>query len=598
MKSSLKQWRRLALGLMLAWVLLFLALFSYFMDSRVEEPRAASNAATALQSHAADTRRLASVSNHPRIIMADARLDLQAFPQAQPRAPSAFRASSSSISSTAGGGAGGGAAAVAFHPSMGQRPGVGPEQGHISQEGLSQEEEAIYSPDPQNLAAWSAFGTQDVGSRSDGGGLLRSRENRIPQEEEDEDEEWEEEQQQQQPLEEEEEEQPLAGAGETGVEEVEEDVEVGRLRLRNRSRRRRVTTVGPMPAAAGAPAAGAPAGGRWENSEELEDYYFSKSKSVVQGLWQGRVSAAMLSPRLQSAMKNYLSANKHHVAYGGSRQARRSGSQLLCQLKHLARPRTLDGEEPPFSGLGWRSLVPPRPLERLYGSGFGSCAVVTSAGAILHSGLGKEIDSHDAVLRFNAAPTEGYERDVGNKTTIRIINSQILANTKYQFNSSSLYKNVTLVAWDPAPYAVNLHKWYLSPDYNLFSPYVEHRKRFPTQPFYILHPRFIWQLWDVIQSNTMENIQPNPPSSGFIGILLMMTLCEEVHVYEYIPSVRQTDLCHYHERYFDAACTLGAYHPLLYEKMLVQRMNVGPARDLRTKGKVTLPGFSTVQCDP
>ncbi len=77
-----------------------------------------------------------------------------------------------------------------------------------------------------------------------------------------------------------------------------------------------------------------------------------------------------------------------------------------------------------------------------------------------------------------------------------------------------------------------------------------------------------------------------------------MSLCEEVHVYEYIPSLRKTDLCHYHERYYDAACTLGAYHPLLYEKMLIQRMNVGSEDDLKRKGKVTLPGFKNVHCEP
>ncbi|KAJ8350802.1 hypothetical protein SKAU_G00259320 [Synaphobranchus kaupii] len=348
-------------------------------------------------------------------------------------------------------------------------------------------------PDPRTLAPWSAFGTE-------GGNPRDPRETRARD----------------------------SPVGDSAAEVEEEEEEGGTMKTTQRSEH------------------------RWENMDDPEEYYFSKSKSAIHGLWRGEVSAAMLSPRLQKAMKDYLSANKHRVAYGGRRRPGRSG---------------------------------PEPLDRLHGASFHTCAVVTSAGAILNSSLGREIDSHEAVLRFNAAPTGGYENDVGNKTTIRIINSQILANPKHRFNTSSLYKEVILVAWDPAPYTANLLKWYNSPDYNLFTPYVQHRLRHPAQPFYILHPKFIWQLWDLIQGNTEENIQPNPPSSGFIGILLMMALCEEVHVYEYIPSVRQTDLCHYHEQYYDAACTLGAYHPLLYEKMLIQRMNTGSEHDLKRKGK-------------
>ncbi|ELR60527.1 Beta-galactoside alpha-2,6-sialyltransferase 2 [Bos mutus] len=223
------------------------------------------------------------------------------------------------------------------------------------------------------------------------------------------------------------------------------------------------------------------------------------------------------------------------------------------------------------------------------------CSLTAGGGSV---SVPVSLYSHDAVLRFNSAPTRGYEKDVGNKTTVRIINSQILTNPSYHFMDSALYKDVILVAWDPAPYSANLNLWYKKPDYNLFTPYVQHRQRNPNQPFYILHPKFIWQLWDIIQENTKEKIQPNPPSSGFIGILLMMNLCGEVHVYEYVPSVRQTDLCHYHEPYHDAACTLGAYHPLLYEKLLVQRLNVGTHGDLHRKGKVVLPGLQAVRCPP
>ncbi|XP_063809872.1 beta-galactoside alpha-2,6-sialyltransferase 2 [Pseudophryne corroboree] len=335
----------------------------------------------------------------------------------------------------------------------------------------------------------------------------------------------------------------------------------------------------------------------FDEPDDWNGFSSTMSKSFLQKLWKGNVSSKMLTPRLQKARREYLRANKLGVNFSGKQNVRKlSAQELLCILKKRAHVRMLDGKEAPFSNLGWEKYFPQIPLNKLYPQGFSTCAVVSSAGAILNSSLGAEIDSHDAVLRFNSAPTHNYEKDVGNKTTMRIINSQILTNPNHHFTDSSLYKDVTLVAWDPSPYYADLHMWYHKPDYNFFPPYEQHRKKNPDQPFYILHPKFTWELWKVIQENSDEKIQPNPPSSGFIGILIMMSLCRKVHVYEYIPSYRQTDLCHYHEQYYDAACTLGAYHPLLYEKMLIQRINQGTDDNLLRKGKVTLPGFSSINC--
>lgn len=60
-------------------------------------------------------------------------------------------------------------------------------------------------------------------------------------------------------------------------------------------------------------------------------------------------------------------------------------------------------------------------------------------------------------------------------------------------------------------------QWYQSPDYSFFENYKSYRKLHPDQPFYILKPQMPWELWDIIQEVSPEEIQPNPPSSGMLG---------------------------------------------------------------------------------
>ncbi|XP_073677597.1 CMP-N-acetylneuraminate-beta-galactosamide-alpha-2,3-sialyltransferase 1-like [Garra rufa] len=50
-----------------------------------------------------------------------------------------------------------------------------------------------------------------------------------------------------------------------------------------------------------------------------------------------------------------------------------------------------------------------------------TCAVVGNSGNLLGSYYGPLIDHHEFVLRINKGLTEGYEKDVGSKTTHRIL---------------------------------------------------------------------------------------------------------------------------------------------------------------------------------
>lgn len=65
-------------------------------------------------------------------------------------------------------------------------------------------------------------------------------------------------------------------------------------------------------------------------------------------------------------------------------------------------------------------------LAGVLGRRFPTCAVVGNSGALLGSGRGPQIDAHELVIRLNNARVAGFVADVGAKTSLSFVNSNIL----------------------------------------------------------------------------------------------------------------------------------------------------------------------------
>ena len=58
----------------------------------------------------------------------------------------------------------------------------------------------------------------------------------------------------------------------------------------------------------------------------------------------------------------------------------------------------------------------------------GSCSIVGNSGCLLKQDYGSLIDESEQVIRFNGATTNSYEKFVGSKTTMRILNCHYILN--------------------------------------------------------------------------------------------------------------------------------------------------------------------------
>jgi len=280
---------------------------------------------------------------------------------------------------------------------------------------------------------------------------------------------------------------------------------------------------------------------------------------------------------------------------------------LVCQVANKVQIATfVRGAEAFFVEEQLDRLLPERPLLEKNAT-FDTCGVVSSSGALLKSGLGAKIDSNDFVIRFNNAPSGrdkddysgggDYERDVGSKTSLRIVNSQVVGKPQFKFlESQSLYADSPVLVWDPSRYGSSVSEWYSHPDYAFFETFFSRRLMRPSESLHLLRPSSLWSLWDWLQSHSKYPLLPNPPSSGFLGLAIAISHCRVVHVYEYVPSMRLTKRCHYYDAEENLGCYIGDWHPLAAEKLAAIAMNVADKKQVYSDGFLTIPGAPGLDC--
>eukprot|EP00850_Spirogloea_muscicola_P010407 SM000061S19234 [mRNA] locus=s61:270919:275465:- [translate_table: standard] len=180
------------------------------------------------------------------------------------------------------------------------------------------------------------------------------------------------------------------------------------------------------------------------------------------------------------------------------------------------------------------NLLPPQdPLE---GLSHRSCAVVGSSGSLLLGDYGAEIDEHDVVIRFNGAPTQGYQEQVGSKTTYRLNNVEFAG---FQENNETVIH----------------HLWLRNAKAEIRTLLL----------FKIAFPSTYLITFDLSFLSHIVRSLALVPSVGWVGIMFALQLCQRVDIYGFFLLPKHGFKYHY---YNDIGSTKGVDENLLKEEAL------------------------------
>lgn len=190
------------------------------------------------------------------------------------------------------------------------------------------------------------------------------------------------------------------------------------------------------------------------------------------------------------------------------------------------------------------------------------CAVVGSGGILNNSKMGKEIDSHEYIFRVNGAVTQGFEEDVGNRTSVYVhtafsLYSNILSLKKYGFNSIPQDEGIKYVM---IPEGLRDFEWIqgllqgkeANGSFKGVRPLKYFEGKFNESRFYVLHPDFLRYIRNrFMPSKQMQDIPwaMYRPTNGAFALFLALHTCDIVDAYGFITEDHHKYSNYYYEKF-------------------------------------------------
>ncbi|KAK1334105.1 hypothetical protein QTO34_005105 [Cnephaeus nilssonii] len=198
---------------------------------------------------------------------------------------------------------------------------------------------------------------------------------------------------------------------------------------------------------------------------------------------------------------------------------------ILCSVGFSAAYVLLPTAPGPLPFSGYSRVPDGKPLVR---GPCRSCAVVSSSGQMLGSGLGTQIDGAECVLRMNQAPTVGFEADVGQRSTLRVISHTtvplLLRNYSHYFQQA---RDTLYVVWGQGK---NMDRTLGGRTYRTL---LQLTQMYPGLQVYTFTERMMAYCDQVFQNETGKNRRQSGSflSTGWFTMILALELCEEIVVY-------------------------------------------------------------------